>query len=136
VYAHAQVYRWRAGPTTLLSTATFMAGNSPLFLPDVDDEDEKTVKLAKAALVLSPIQSVLSWRGTGTGTGAWIATPGSPLRCKSSSGVDVDMGEPAMASMSKRGEEGDASVETPAGSLPAPSDDNEETRQEGSGSHG
>jgi len=50
----------------------------------------------------------------------------------------VDMGrEPAVASMGEKEGEGDASVETPVGSLPAPSDDDdEETRRVGGGSRG
>jgi hypothetical protein len=81
------------------------------------------LKLAKAAYVLSPIQSVLSGRGIG------MKRPGSPLRCKSSEvGTRMDMSEPVVAGtdMSTR-ENGDASVEMPTDSLPAASDDDEET---------
>jgi hypothetical protein len=101
----------------------FSANGSPLFSPEVDDDDDgNTSKLAKAAHVLSPIQSVLSGRERG------MERPGSPLRCKSSElGTGMHMSEPAVAGtgMSTR-ENGDGSVETPADSPPAAWGDDEE----------
>ena len=47
----------------------FSANGSLLFSPEIDDDDNNgnTLKFAKAAHVLSPIQSVLSGRGEGKG---------------------------------------------------------------------
>ncbi|KAI0272036.1 hypothetical protein BGY98DRAFT_1100003 [Russula aff. rugulosa BPL654] len=59
----------RSDPAMLLSPAMFSANGSLLFSPEVDDDDDNrnTLKFAKAAHVLSPIQSVLSSRGEGKG---------------------------------------------------------------------
>jgi hypothetical protein len=44
----------------------FSANGSPLFSAEANDDDDGNIlKLAKAAHVLSPIQSVLSGRGIG-----------------------------------------------------------------------
>jgi hypothetical protein len=91
----------------------FSASGSPLFSPDGN-----TLKLTRATHVLSPIESVLRGRGIG------MESPGSPLGCKSSEvGSRMDMSEPAVAvagtGMSPR-EDGNGSVEMPAGSLPLP----------------
>jgi hypothetical protein len=63
--------------------------------------------------------------------------PASPLGRKNSEvGTHIDMSELAVADteMSRR-EDGGALVETPAGSMPAASDDDEETDLEGGSAH-
>jgi hypothetical protein len=108
-----------ADPATSSSLTKIAASNSPLFSPEADD-DENTVMLAKPALMLSPIQSVL------TGRGIRMGIPASPLRCMSGVvGSSMDSCEPA--NMSTR-ENGDALAETRAGSLPTPSDDDEDEK--------
>ncbi|KAH9048463.1 hypothetical protein EDB84DRAFT_1457093 [Lactarius hengduanensis] len=107
------------------SSPTFVAegsdGGSPLFSPDGDDGD--TLTLTKPQSVLSPIQSVLRGRGIGT-----AVLPASPLRCKNkdtSNSLAVVAVEGRDGGENMEDKEGCASAETPAGSLPIASDDEE-----------
>src|SRR6266702_2239923 len=113
------------------SSPTFVAegsdSGSPLFSPDADDGD--TLTFTKPQSVLSPIQSVLSGRGIGM-----AVLPASPLRCKSK-GTSSSEAAATVVMVVEDGDggkktedkdkEGSASAETPAGSLPVASDDEE-----------
>jgi hypothetical protein len=67
----------RGDPATSLSPVMFSVNGSPLFSPEADDDDDgNTLKLAKAAHELSPIQSLSVLSGCGIG----MESPGSPFR--------------------------------------------------------
>ncbi|KAI0285801.1 hypothetical protein BGY98DRAFT_1173261 [Russula aff. rugulosa BPL654] len=103
-------------PAMLLSPVMFSANGNLLFSPEVDDDDDgNTLKLTKAARVLSPIRV---WQ---CAERSRMERPASRLQCKSS---EVGTCEPTVAG---------TGTSTREYSLPAGSDD-EETCLEGGSS--